>query len=86
MLEHILVKHIMNHLEYHNILTDCQHGFRSRHLCEIQLLMFIHELARDIQDGAQMDIVLMDFAKDFDKVPHKRLLIELSHYGIRGPL
>ncbi len=28
----------------------------------------------------------MDFAKAFDKVPHRRLLIKLSHYGIRGPL
>ncbi len=39
-----------------------------------------------MQDGGQMDIVLMDFAKAFDKVPHKRLLIKLIHYGIRGPL
>ncbi len=76
----------MNHLEYHTILIDCQHGFRSRCSCETQLLMFIHELGRDMQDGGQMDIVLMDFAKAFDKVPHKRLLIKLSHYGIRGPL
>ncbi len=76
----------MNHLEYNNILTDCQHDFCSRRSCETQLLTFIHELARDMQDGGLMDIVLMDFAKAFDKVPHRRLLIKLSHYGIRGPL
>ncbi len=76
----------MNHLEYHNILTNCQHGFRIRHSCERQPFMFVHELARDMQDGGQMNIVLMDFAKVFDKVPHRRLLIKLSHYGIRGPL
>ncbi len=89
MLEYIIVKHIMDQLEYHNILTDCQHGFRSRRLCETQTLTFVHELARDMQDGGQMDIaliMLMDFAKAFDKVPRKRLLIKLSHYGIRGPL
>ncbi len=67
MLEHTIGKHIIHHLEYHNILTDCQHGFRSHRLCETILLTFVHELARDMQDGVQMDI-LMDFAKAFDKV------------------
>ena len=27
---------------------------------------------------------MMDFAKAFDKVPHRRLLHNLEHYGIRG--
>ncbi len=33
-----------------------------------------------------MDIVLMDFAKAFDKVLHRRQLIKLSHYDIIVPL
>ena len=28
--EHIIRKHILAHLEDHTILTDLQHGFRSR--------------------------------------------------------
>ena len=31
-----------------------------------------------------MDVILLDFAKAFDKVPHQRLLYKLSFYGIRG--
>ena len=29
-------------------------------------------------------ITIMDFAKAFDKVPHRRLLYKLRYYGIRG--
>ena len=31
----------------------------------------------------QTDLIIMDFAKAFDKVPHKRLLHKLDYYGIR---
>ena len=32
----------------------------------------------------QIDNILLDFIKAFDKVPHRRLLTKLLHYGIRG--
>ena len=32
----------------------------------------------------QTDLIIMDFAKVFDKVPHRRLLHKLEYYGIRG--
>ena len=43
--EHILVSQILNHLERHEILIDCQHGFRARHSCDTQLLTLVHELS-----------------------------------------
>ena len=36
------------------------------------------------QGHKQTDVIIMDFAKAFDKVPHRRLLYKLDHYGIRG--
>ena len=30
----------------------------------------------------RMDLVILDFAKVFDPVPHRRLLGKLDHYGI----
>ena len=74
----------MAHLEEHQILTDCQHGFWARRSCETQLLTICHELAETIDKRDQMDLVILDFAKAFDRIPHRRLLGKLDHYGIRG--
>ena len=32
----------------------------------------------------QIDLILLDFTKAFDKVPHRHLLTKLSYYGISG--
>ena len=66
------------------ILTDCQHGFRARRSCETELLTLVHELAETVNTGGQMDIVILDFFKAFDRVPHQRLQEKLNHYTIRG--
>jgi hypothetical protein len=36
--EHILFRHIMLHLNKFNVLSNFQHGFRSQHSCESQLI------------------------------------------------
>ena len=88
-LEHILVSNINKHLALDSILADCQHGFRSQRSCETQLVQFVHDIISNL-DGAvnrghkQTDLIIMDFAKAFDKVPHRRLLHKLEYYGIRG--
>ena len=39
--EHVICKLIRNHLDHHGILTPLNHGFRSKHSCETQLLMTV---------------------------------------------
>ena len=88
-LEHILVSNINKHLALDSILADCQHGFQSQRSCETQLVQFVHDIISNL-DGAvnrghkQTDLIIMDFAKAFDKVPHRRLLHKLDYNGIRG--
>jgi hypothetical protein len=45
-----------------------------------------HELLNNLHTGKQTDLIILDFSKAFDKVPHKKLLRKLDNYGIRGPL
>ena len=84
-LEHIIHSSVMKHLDKFDIITDKQHGFRRRRSCETQLIATIEGIASKLRTGKdQVDIILLDFAKAFDKVPHIRLLHKLDYYGIRG--
>ena len=83
-LEHIVVSQVMNHLDKNSILTDAQHGFRSRRSCETQLLQTTDDILRNLNNKKQTDCAILDFSKAFDKVPHQRLRHKLQFYGIRN--
>ena len=83
-LEHIICRHMLKHLEKNKILTNLNHGFRSGYSCEAQLLTTINDFLQEHDKGHQIDVAILDFSKAFDKVPHNRLLLKLDHYGIRG--
>jgi hypothetical protein len=71
----------LEQLDSNNILYDLQNGFRKARSCESQLLQFIQELNANNNKNIQTDLIIMDFAKAFDKVSHRRLLYKLKYYG-----
>ena len=88
LMEHniILCHNIMNHLESNHILNDYQYGFRSSHFCQAQLISIIEELQLALDCHHQVDLLMLDFSKAFDTVPHQHLLKKLKYYGINGKL
>ena len=74
----------MSHLEANDILCPLQHGFRKNKSCETQLLEFFTDLINIPRNIKQTDVIVMDFSKPFDKVPHNRLLLKRKYYGIRN--
>ena len=50
------------------------------------LLTLLETVTRCLDKGDSVDIIFLDFAKAFDKVPHKRLLRKLENHGIGGKL
>ena len=75
----------MRHFDQQNILTEKQHGFRKRRSTVSQLISTIQGMTSKLISGKdQVDVILLNFAKAFDKVPHQRLLYKLNYYGIRG--
>ena len=84
LMEHILVSNIMSFYDKHNILSPYQHGFRSNHSCETQLISFSQEVHDNLELGQQTDIIVMDFSKAFDEVDHHKLLLKLHRLGINS--
>ena len=74
----------MSHFSENKILTPVQHGFRSKHSCQSQHLITTDEFIQNFEGKTQTDVVVLDFSKAFDVVPHQCLLHKRDHYGIRG--
>ena len=82
LIEHILVCNIMTHFDSNNLLNSFQHGFRSKHSCETQLVSFTQEIFDNLENYKQTDLIIMDFSKAFDKVDNNLLIHKLFNLGV----
>ena len=48
------------------------------------LLAFFDAATESFDKGKQLDVSYLYFSKAFDKVPHKRLGLQLNSHGIKG--
>ena len=46
--------------------------------------MLVDEIAKNMQNGKQTDLIRLDLCKAFNKVAHEKLTSKLHFYGIRG--
>ena len=72
----------MTHFDSNDLLNPFQHGFRSKHSCETQLVNFTQEIFDNLENGKQTDLIIMDFSKAFDKVDHNLLINKLFNLGV----
>ena len=85
-LEKIIKERVVEHLCRHRIIKSTQHGFMKGRSCLSNLLDFFEEVYENLDRNNSVDLVYLDFAKAFDKVPHKRLATKLRACGIQGSI
>ena len=73
---------MMNHLLRNNLIRESQHGLMNNKSCCTNLLEFLESATKAVDNGEPFDVVFLDFAKAFDKVPRERLLAKLRGHGI----
>jgi len=73
-MESIIHDEIVQYLEANQLLKDSQHGFRTGRSCLTNILVFLDKITEWVDQGEMVDVVFLDFAKAFDKVPRQRLL------------
>ena len=86
LLEHIIHSSVMDHFDKFQIIDDAQHGFRQKRSCESQLITTLRDFSNCLNNKEQIDAILLDFSKAFDKVDHQQLLLKLHQYGIQNSL
>ena len=50
------------------------------------ILVFLDKITEWVDQGEMVDVVFLDFAKAFDKLPHQRLLLKVASLDIGGKL
>ena len=80
LLETLIRDHMV--LVNHKLINTFQHGFLKARSCLTNLLCFLEEITKWVDNGSPVDIVYLDFQKAFDKVSHQRLLLKLKAHGI----
>uniref|UniRef100_A0A8C5PPB0 Reverse transcriptase domain-containing protein n=1 Tax=Leptobrachium leishanense TaxID=445787 RepID=A0A8C5PPB0_9ANUR len=80
--EGLLRDNIQEFIGRYNVIGKNQHGFMKHRSCQTNLITFYEEVSRSIDQGVAVDVIYLDFAKAFDTVPHKRLLLKLRKNGL----
>ena len=83
-MESIIREHMMSHLQRLNLISHDKHGFIDKKSCVTNLLETYDIMSAAMEQSLPVDVIYTDFAKAFDKVPHRRLLLKLDAYGFKG--
>ena len=84
--ERVVAQKITTFMEDHNKFNPHQHGFRRGRSCLSQLLQHHIQTLEGLADGANVDVIYLDYAKAFDKVDHGILAHKIKNIGIHGKL
>ena len=88
-LSKVLERHIhmliLDHLNQHHPLSNCQWGFQAKKSTVAALISITHDWLQQLEAGKEIGAVFFDFEKAFDKVPQEHLMSKLASLGLDPP-
>ena len=85
-MERIIHRKLVAALVQHNLLNDCQFGFRHKCSTITLLLEAVNDWATSLEQCSSTQCIFLDLEKAFDSVSHPRLLLKLESLGITGDI
>nr|CAI5854689.1 unnamed protein product [Callosobruchus analis] len=80
-LERIVYKQIVKHINRHSILPSTQSGFRSGHSTTSTLADVCDDYLAAMDVGSVTTAIMIDLSKAFDSINHQLLISKLHHFG-----
>ena len=85
-MEKIIKDNIMQHLIDNNLITRSQHGFMPGRSCTTNLLEYMNEVTKALDNNCAYDAILLDYRRAFDRVSFRHMLEKVKSHGICGRL
>jgi len=86
LMERIINKRLVWHLESNSILNPTQTGYRQNRSTEDQLAYLAQQIENAFQDKKHVLAVFFDLSKAFDKVWKEGLILKLLEVGVKGKM
>ena len=79
-------KDIIKYMDKNGLWDDRQHGSRKGRSTVSQLLIHQDKILQAMEQGENIDVIYLDFAKAYDKVDHCTLVGKIKAMGVSGHL
>ena len=86
LLERMINRRLINHLESNNVLSPTQTGYRKHRSTEDQLAYLAQNIEDAFQEKRKVLAVFFDLSNAFDKVWKEGLLVKLLRTGVRSKM